>query len=188
MSNSEKTLEQLSRELDQANNEKERADENARRLLEESRAREETVRREKESREEAFRSLKIIEKKFVEGEGEISRLQQARAALGRDIEEKERLIAESRNSNTYLNVTLGEMKENERLMMVRIEELNKVNVENKATFERNYQTLKAEIAYREKANEDKAKRIDLLQYQASEDSKRVLAINPTRVVEGGRYN
>lgn len=63
-------------------------------------------------------------------------------------------------------------------------------MENKATFERNYQTLQSEIAYREKANEEKAKRIDLLQYQASEDSKRVLAINPTKVVESNtrRYN
>ena len=33
-------------------------------------------------------------------------------------------------------------------MLVRIEELHKVNVENKATFERNYQTLKSEIVYR----------------------------------------
>lgn len=33
-SNAEKTLEQLSRELDQANSEKDRADENARRLQE----------------------------------------------------------------------------------------------------------------------------------------------------------
>ena len=102
--------------------------------------------------------------------------------MSRDIEQKERLLVESKSSNSYLNVTLKDMKQSEKQMLVRIEELHKVNVENKTTFERNYQTLKSEIAYRQKANEDKAKRIDLLQYQTSEDAKRVLAINPTRVL------
>ena len=48
---------------------------------------------------------------------------------------------------------MNDLRVNEKKLNERVEELYKVNVENAATFEKNYQTLKSEINYRDRANE-----------------------------------
>jgi len=90
-------------------------------------------------------------------------------------------LAESNNANEGLAAVLNDLRVNERRLTERVEELYKVNVENASTFEKNYQTLKSEITHRDRANEEKEKRIQILERQVVQDSKRVVAINPTRI-------
>ena len=78
------------------------------------------------------------------------------------------------------------MRLNEKKLTERVEELYQVNVGNAATFEKNYQTLKSEMSHRDRANEEKERRIQTLERQVMQDSKRVLAINPTKVMEPTR--
>lgn len=78
------------------------------------------------------------------------------------------------------------MRVNEKKLSERVEELYQVNIENAATFEKNYQTLRNEISHRDRNNEEKEKRILALEKQVIQDSKRVVAINPTKVMEPSR--
>lgn len=78
------------------------------------------------------------------------------------------------------------MRTNERKLNERVEELYRVNVENASVFEKNYQTLKNEISHRDRNNEEKEKRILVLEKQVIQDSKRVIAINPTKAMEAQR--
>lgn len=87
-----------------------------------------------------------------ETDNQIRQMTQAHQSLLREIDEKEKQLAESSNNNEYLAATLNDLRVNEKKLNERVEELYRVNIENAATFEKNYQTLKSEINHRDKAN------------------------------------